>query len=148
VVRGRVLARDGSPLAGALVSILGRPELGVTLSRADGMWDLAVPGGGPLTVAFARDGFLPAQRRADVPWQEYVCLPDVMLVPLDGVATVVDLASAEPMTVARGSMQTDADGSRQATTRGPRPCRAGSRPRAATRTPSSCRWTRRWPRAR
>jgi RHS repeat-associated protein len=115
VVRGRLATRDGDPLAGVLISILGRPELGVTLSRADGMYDLAVAGGGPLTVDFRKDGFLPAQRPAEVPWQDFVRLPDVILVPVDAAATVVDLTSPAPITVARGSVQADADGTRQAT---------------------------------
>ena len=63
---------------------------GLTSSRADGMFDLAVSGGGSLTVEYAKAGFLTTQRQAEVPWQDYVCLPDVMLVPLDAEATVVE----------------------------------------------------------
>jgi len=115
VARGRVLDEAGAPLAGVLVSVARRPELGQTLSRADGGWDLAVAGGGALDLLFVKGGFLAAQRTAEVPWQDFVRLPDVVLLALDEVATPIDLAAAEPMAVARGSAVTDAAGSRRAT---------------------------------
>ena len=46
VLRGKVLAPDGQPLAGVGITALGHPEFGRTQSRADGMFDLAVNGGG------------------------------------------------------------------------------------------------------
>src|SRR5207253_2174990 len=39
VLRGKVLTRDGQPLSGVTITILGHPEYGQTLSRADGMFD-------------------------------------------------------------------------------------------------------------
>ena len=62
VLRGKVLDRDGTALPGVTITVLGHPEFGQTLSRADGMFDLAVNGGGLLTVRYEEDGFLPAQR--------------------------------------------------------------------------------------
>ena len=114
VLRGRVINRDGTPLTGVRVSIKDHPEFGQTLSRADGLFDLAVNGGGLLVIDYERDGLLPAQRQIDVPWQDYVNVPDVALVPLDDQATVIDLTSPDPMQVAQGSPVTDADGTRQA----------------------------------
>lgn len=113
VVRGRVLTAGGQPLAGVTVTILGHPEFGSTLSRADGAFDMAVNGGGPLVVAFENGGFLPAQRPANVPWQDYVVLDDVVMIPLDAQATVIDFS--EPVEVARGNVVTDEDGTRQGT---------------------------------
>jgi YD repeat-containing protein len=101
-------------LAGVTVSILQHPEYGQTLTRADGMFDLAVDGGGLLTLNYQRDGFLPAQRSVEVPWQDFNVLPDVVLTQSDPVVTVVDL-SQPGMKVARGSVSSDADGDRQAT---------------------------------
>ena len=114
VVRGRVLDRTLQPLSGATVTILGHPELGQTLSRADGGYDLAVNGGGELTVSYTKTGYLPAQREADASWQDYVTLEDVVLLQPDPAVTVVDLTAASPG-VARGSVVSDADGPRQAT---------------------------------
>ena len=94
VLRGQVLDRDGAPLPGVTITILGHPEFGQTLSRADGMFDLAVNGGGLLTVNYAKAGFLPAQRQVEVPWQDYAWLPDVVLIPLDSQVTTIDLTAA------------------------------------------------------
>ena len=113
VVRGRALARDGSPLSGVAASILGRPEFGQTLSRADGRYDLVVNGGGPLTVALNKAGFLSAQRPVDVPWQDYLSVDDVVMIPVDGTVTTIDFAN--PTEVARGSVVHDTDGTRQGT---------------------------------
>lgn len=58
VLRGKVLTRAGQPLPGVQITILNHPEFGQTLSRADGMFDMAVNGGGYLTVNYAKDGYL------------------------------------------------------------------------------------------
>src|SRR5262249_26960439 len=71
--------------------------------------------GGPLTVNYARDGFLPVQRQIDVPWEDYALLPDVVLIPQDKQVTAIDLSASTPIQVARGSAVTDGDGARQAT---------------------------------
>jgi RHS repeat-associated protein len=114
VVKGRVLDRQLQPLGGVTVSILGHPELGQTLSRADGGYDLAVNGGGEVTVDYVRMGYFPAQRRYQVPWQDYFRVDDVILLQPDSVVTTVDLTAASPA-IARGSVVQDDDGSRQAT---------------------------------
>src|SRR5207249_6331515 len=51
----------------------------------------------------------------NVPWQDYIVLGDVALVALDPQVTPVDLTASIPMQVARGSVVTDTDGTRQAT---------------------------------
>lgn len=113
VLRGRVLSQDGAPLSGVNITILNHMEFGQTLSRADGMFDLVVNGGGDLTVVYALDGYLTSQRQVDTSWLDYVILPDVVLIPLDTAVTTVDFS--EPMQVARGTQVTDDDGTRQAT---------------------------------
>jgi len=115
VLRGKVMHRDGAPLAGVAITVLGHPELGVTKSRADGMFDLVVNGGGQLTVCYRLDGFLEAQRQVNTPWQDSVAAPDVVLIPLDPQMTTVDLAAPVAMQVVQGAPCTDADGTRQAT---------------------------------
>ena len=115
VVRGKALTRDGSPLSGVKITIVQHPELGQTLSRADGMFDMAVNGGGVLTFRYEKAGVLPAQRQMTVPWGDFAFLPDVSLVPADSQVTLIDLTSPAPFQVARGNPVTDADGARQAT---------------------------------
>jgi RHS repeat-associated protein len=115
VLRGRVLERDGSPLAGVTISILNHAELGRTLSREDGLFDLAVNGGGFLTVQYAGESYLSAQRQIQVPWQDYAWLPDVVLIPVDPIVTPVVFGEGAPQQVARGSVQIDEDGERRTT---------------------------------
>ncbi|WAM22762.1 MAG: right-handed parallel beta-helix repeat-containing protein (plasmid) [Candidatus Methanoperedens sp.] len=114
VLRGRVLNRDGTPLSGVNISILAHPEFGSTMSRADGMFDMAVNGGGLLTVNYEKEGYLSAQRQVQAPWQDYAWLPDVVMIQADANVTAVDLSS-NAIRVARGSVVNDSDGTRQAT---------------------------------
>ncbi len=115
VLRGKVTTRGGTPLKGVTITILNHSEYGWTGTRADGMFDLAVNGGGILTVNYEKAGYLPVQRQIDAPWEDYAWLPDVVMIPLDPNVTTVELNASVPFQVARGSVMTDADGSRQAT---------------------------------
>jgi RHS repeat-associated protein len=114
VLRGTVTTRDGEPLSGVKVTVLNHLEFGQTLTRTDGMFDLAVNGGGTLTLEYGKENFLPVQRTLPTPWRDYVIAPDVVMVPLDPQVTTVDL-TAPVIQVARGSTSTDEDGTRQAT---------------------------------
>ncbi len=115
VLRGRVCDREDNPIAGVAITILNHPEYGSTLTTAEGMFDLVVNGGGPLTVVYEKNGYLPAQRQVRVPWLDYAWLPQIVLIPEDSRVTNIDLTAALPMQVAQGNPVTDADGSRQAT---------------------------------
>ena len=116
VVRGRVLDREGRPLPGVAVSVFGHPEFGQTLSRLDGGYDMAVNGGGLVSLDFARDGYLWARRSSQTSWQDYAVFPDVSLVTADPVGTLVDFGgSSVTSQVARASVVADDDGTRQAT---------------------------------
>ncbi|HUL51010.1 MAG TPA: hypothetical protein VLU94_00350, partial [Candidatus Nitrosotalea sp.] len=115
VLRGRVRQRDGSILTGVTISVLRHSEFGLTKTRADGMFDLAVNGGELLTVIFTRPGYCPVQRQLQTPWADYLCLDDVTMMTMDPTATPVAFGTNSPAQVARGSISTDTDGSRQAT---------------------------------
>lgn len=115
VLRGKAKTRAGEPIAGVRVRVLGRPEFGSGATRADGMFDLAVNGGGVLTIVYEAPGFLSAQRKVDVPWQDYVFVPEVVLIPLDTTYTDVDLGAAPAIQVAQGSLSSDASGARRPT---------------------------------
>jgi hypothetical protein len=115
VLRGKVLGRDGSPISGVTVTILNHPEFGQTLTRLDGMFDMACNGGGQLTVKYEKDGLLPLQRQVDAPWRDFIWAPDVVMIPADPQVTTVDLTNTTTIQVARGTAQTDVDGTRQAT---------------------------------
>lgn len=106
------------PLPDVTVTVLGHPELGSTTTRADGRYDLAVNGGGDLTVVFDRAGYLSAQRQARVDWQDFASVDDVVLLAAAGTSTTIDLTAAPPsgFQVARQSAPSvDTDGTREAT---------------------------------
>ena len=89
VLSGRVLDGDGAPLSGATVVVLDHPEFGSTLTGADGVYALAVNGGGELVVDASHPGRLPAQRRVGVPWNTFVPVDAMALVSLDPVVTTI-----------------------------------------------------------
>ncbi|MBK7474362.1 MAG: hypothetical protein IPI73_30490 [Betaproteobacteria bacterium] len=150
VLRGTVHTRDGAALSGVTLTLLARPEFGQTKSRADGAFDLAVNGGGQLTVDYRKTGFLPVQRQVSVPWQDYALVPDVVMIPVDALVTSIAL-NAPAMQVARGAPTTDADGTRRATVLFPpgttasrvMPDGTPSRWPRSTCAPASTRWARR-----
>jgi RHS repeat-associated protein len=115
VLRGRVLDKSGAPLVKAQITVLNHPELGQTFSRADGKFDLAVNGGGLVTLKYEKVGFLPVQRQTNVPWQDYVMIDDVVMMSYDPPVTHIDLSANIPMQVAQGSAMTDSSGTRRAT---------------------------------
>ncbi|MFO1418836.1 MAG: PKD domain-containing protein [Methylotetracoccus sp.] len=112
VIRGRVISRDGVNIPGVSVSVHGHAEFGSTRSRADGGFDLAVNGGGILTVDFQKAGFLPVQRTIRPANQDYVVLDDVAMIELDSRATPISLGSTDGIQVAEGNPVTDEDGNR------------------------------------
>lgn len=115
-IRGRVLSKDLMPLTGVEVSIRNRPELGKTVTRADGGYVIVVNGGGVETLDFGKTGYIPAQRSATLPWQDWAYVDDVILLQPDANANPVTLGAGVTTTqVARGSVSTDSSGTRQAT---------------------------------
>ena len=114
VLRGRVIDRNGAPVSGVRVTVLDHTEFGSTLSRVDGAFDLAVNGGGVLTIAFEKSGSLTVQRQVDAPWRDYAVLADTVVVPFDPAVTAIT-GGAATLQVARGSAVSDADGPRRAT---------------------------------
>lgn len=124
VLRGRVLSADGAPLGSVAVDVVDHPEFGRTYTRPDGWFDLAVNGGGRLTVTYRRDGYLSSQRATTVPWQDHAVLPDVVLLAHDPKVTPVALNAAASQ-IAQGSVVTDSAGTRQLTLYMPAGTRAG-----------------------
>ena len=112
VLRGSVLP-VGRALSGVAISVLNHPEFGQTLSRADGMFDLAVNGGGMLTLNYIRTGYLPVKRQANVHGALYVvagCRDDAT----GSDVTVIKLTPNMRMQIARSAIS-DSDGIRQQT---------------------------------
>ncbi|MEJ8568045.1 putative Ig domain-containing protein [Elongatibacter sediminis] len=112
VARGTVLSRDGAPLGGTRVTALQQDQVGYTLTRSDGSYDLAVNGGGTVVIQFELNGYLTAQRHVELPWNQFRTLDTVRLVPLSSTVTTVNLSPTEAP-VAPGDVEADADGQRQ-----------------------------------
>lgn len=115
LVRGRVLDRAGEPVRGVRVTIHDAEQLGFTFTRPDGVFDLAVNGGGNVGIEYRKNGFLPAFRTLQAPAADWAEVENVVMIELDPEVTEIT-SGMTVMQVARGSLQTDADGSRQATT--------------------------------
>ncbi len=113
VLRGNVLDQNGAPLSGVTVKVNQHAEFGQTLTRTNGAYDLAVNGGGPVSINFSKTGYLTIQRTLDLPWRDYVPVDDVVLKTADANVMVATLPSTNAQAV-YGSLQTDTDGSRQA----------------------------------
>lgn len=114
VLRGRVITREGTAIAGVKISILDHAEFGETHSRADGMFDLAVNGGGTLVVKFETPGLCPVQRSLDTTQQDFETLGDVAMIGVDPLMTPVALGAGSAMQMHAASMQSDASGDRHA----------------------------------
>ncbi len=114
VIRGRVRQKNGAPLAGVHLSVLGHPEFGFTRSRADGMFDLVVNGGARYIVDYQLQGYCPAQRPVISPVEDFRTIEEVVLVAMDPIATPVNFGLNAPLQTAQGSTNTDRSGVRSA----------------------------------
>ena len=114
VLRGQVLDRAGAPLAGVDVRVHGHPEFGNTRTRADGWFDMAVNGGGWLTIHYEKTGYLSAQRKIHTPWRDWAVADDVVLIPVDGQYSQIDLTQNRLQTY-WGTENTDHRGTRRTT---------------------------------
>ncbi|MBK8010192.1 MAG: hypothetical protein IPK13_02520 [Deltaproteobacteria bacterium] len=114
IIRGAVVDRAGQPVVGAQVTVLDHAEYGTSRTKADGVYELAVNGGVPLTLSITQASFLPVQRQVNPPWKGWARAPDVVMTQLDAVATEVRLLSLTEPIVAEGTRQEDADGPRTA----------------------------------
>ncbi|MEO7038064.1 MAG: RHS repeat-associated core domain-containing protein [Polyangiaceae bacterium] len=112
VVRGKVGDAAGDPLAGVKISVIGHAELGWTLTRKDGLFDMVVNGGGRVVFAYAKDSFVAAQRSAEPQWQRYATIPDVGMIALASKASKVN-SGASQQQIAVADQIKDAHGSRQ-----------------------------------
>ena len=113
IFRGRVVSKSGQPISKVKITIQDHPELGQTLSRTDGMFDIVVNGGGELSVKYEKLGFITVQREENAGWQDYEATEDVVMIPYDGNVTFIDLNSIAPIQIVQGGVITDSSGTRR-----------------------------------
>ena len=113
VITGRVLDEAGNPLACVAVRASSAPQYGVTRTRADGRYSLAVNGGGPLTIRADLTGFITSRRTVQPIWNHFATTQDIRLLAYPAAQPVS--AAATTITVVAGAPETDKDGTRRAT---------------------------------
>lgn len=79
VIRGQVVAVDGTPLVGVNVSFLHHSDYGFTISRQDGSFDLVAIGGISVILIFDRSPFLSEKRTLWLPWNQFVVVEKVTM---------------------------------------------------------------------
>lgn len=112
VLRGRVIDRTDDPLPGVTIAVQDAPRYGSTTTRASGGFDMVVNGGHQVTLVYALDGFLPAQRTVAVPVRDFVTIDAVALVPETGPPTTVRSDETRAQVVTAGE-SVDEDGRRR-----------------------------------
>src|SRR5690606_20008847 len=116
LLTGSVTTRAGDPLPSVKVTIHGHPELGETLTHADGKFMMLVNGGGSLQVQLHKAGYLDSGRRVEPRWNQTHEVEAVTLISVDPVVTEIELdAASTDYQVAQASVSSDDDGERQAT---------------------------------
>jgi hypothetical protein len=113
LLRGVVTNSQGSPLGGVRVEVHDHPELGHTITRTNGGYDLVVNGGDRVTLQYTAQSYLDVQRSVSVNWGGANVVSNVALTQLDSEVTDVALTGSETQfQVAIGSTSNDAAGSR------------------------------------
>uniref|UniRef100_A0A8D0C2V1 Teneurin-1 n=1 Tax=Salvator merianae TaxID=96440 RepID=A0A8D0C2V1_SALMN len=79
VVRGQVVAVDGTPLVGVNVSFQDHSDYGYTISRQDGSFDLVALGGISVTLVFDRSPFLSVKRTLWLSWNRFIVVDKVVM---------------------------------------------------------------------
>lgn len=114
VIRGSVTTRTGYPLANVVVAIKDHPEFGQTRTRADGRFDLAVNGGGVLTLDYQRNGYLPLHRNVNTSQKDYVLAGNVVMIQVDTAVSEIAL-NTTTLQSHQSSVASDLDGDRRIT---------------------------------
>ncbi|MBV8618066.1 MAG: hypothetical protein JOY84_04315, partial [Curvibacter sp.] len=115
VLRGRVLDGSGRPLPGVRVRLAGQPRFGETRSREDGWFDLAVNGGGLLTLEYDKPGYLRSQRKVKPAWRDWTVVDDLVLLARSPHYSDIDLGPEAPdgLRLAWGPLSVDERGRRR-----------------------------------
>ncbi|XP_031211309.1 teneurin-1 isoform X3 [Mastomys coucha] len=93
VIRGQVVAVDGTPLVGVNVSFLHHSDYGFTISRQDGSFDLVAIGGISVVLAFDRSPFLSEKRTLWLPWNQFIVVEKVIMQRIVADAPSCDISN-------------------------------------------------------
>ncbi|XP_039204685.1 teneurin-1 isoform X3 [Crotalus tigris] len=93
VIRGQVVAVDGTPLVGVNVSFQHHSDYGYTISRQDGSFDLVAVGGISATLIFDRSPFLPVKRTLWLAWNRFIVVDKVVMQRTEAELPTCDISS-------------------------------------------------------
>ncbi|XP_021044503.1 teneurin-1 isoform X2 [Mus pahari] len=93
VIRGQVVAVDGTPLVGVNVSFLHHSDYGFTISRQDGSFDLVAIGGISVVLIFDRSPFLSEKRTLWLPWNQFIVVEKVIMQRIVADAPSCDISN-------------------------------------------------------
>ncbi|CAK8718667.1 hypothetical protein GCAAIG_08125 [Candidatus Electronema halotolerans] len=116
LITGMVHDLQDAPLEDVRVTVHGHPEYGTVKTAADGRFTLPAEGGGTMTIAYKRAGYITAHRQIYVPWNDIAVAETVQMLVEDSAATQVTF-DGNPATVVThvSTPVTDEFGSRSAT---------------------------------
>lgn len=113
VLRGLVLDSNGTPRAGARITVVGHPEFGYTDTRSDGYYDLAVNTGSTLTVSVRTNDRLEVQRPVRTTINEISVVETVVLTAEDPATPFIyDSSSWQLIVGTKTNVGEDADNAR------------------------------------
>ncbi|MGD8894377.1 MAG: hypothetical protein PVF94_15200, partial [Desulfobacterales bacterium] len=113
LITGLVHSIDGSPISNVSVTLHSHPEYGTVFTDDEGRFSLPVEGGATLTVVYQKDGFITAQRKVYVPWNDIAIAETIQMIAQDPLATTITF-DGNPDTVVthRSTEVTDEFGTR------------------------------------
>src|SRR5207248_11534896 len=94
------------------ITVADHPELGMTFSRTDGVFDMAVNGGGRVVMKLDFGG-ISVERAIDLAWHRLTHINDLPLAPSTPTTTAIDTTKTEYQ-AAVGNYVGDAIGLRRA----------------------------------
>ncbi len=116
LITGLVKDGSGNPLAGVAVGIHGQSEYGTAQTDATGRFSIPLDGGGTITVAYQKTGFIPAHRQVQVGWNTIANVETIVLIPEDTATTAMTFdGNAATILTHKSTPTTDSFGSRSLT---------------------------------
>ncbi|MCF8036072.1 MAG: putative Ig domain-containing protein, partial [Desulfobacteraceae bacterium] len=116
LINGTIQDSSGVPIEGVSVTVLHHPEYGTAFTYADGRFAIPVEGGRTLTVVYKKQGLITAHRKVEVPWNTVALVDPVVMLPVDGKSTRIEL-NGDPSSIQthRSTPVTDEFGQRACT---------------------------------
>ena len=116
IMTGCITDTRAAPLEGVAVTVLNHPEYGTAETDNEGNFAIPVEGGGNLMATFEKQGFITAQRRIYVPWNDFGVVDTVQLIEEDTASTSIQFdGNADSIMTHRSTPVTTERGTRAMT---------------------------------